>query len=251
MKLREVFFKDINETINASIKFGATDFDITTRDSKDDGIVASIEIKYIYEDKFVLKILVPSSKSSYKVKDKYGDDYNTYSDYQFELHTTPGEFIMDENFKVWGRNKMLKSIESWLSRIWEELQALPINREINNIKEQVEKLHNKYDSISEEYFTDQETEEIESKLDDLHKKIEDQIKNQKITEEELKSKIQTLNEEISSLKATVNVFNKKNWFKSFTSKVFKWSSDPTNKSLIKNGVEIVKNFLPEETQGMD
>jgi len=42
MKIREVFFRDINETLSKSTKFSPADFEITTRDSKEKGIIASI-----------------------------------------------------------------------------------------------------------------------------------------------------------------------------------------------------------------
>lgn len=57
--------------------------------------------------------------------------------------------------------------------------------------------------------------------------------------------INKLHIDIDTLKETLNSFNKKGWFKSFTSKIFKWTSNSENRKMLKDGYSIVKEFLPE------
>jgi len=198
----------------------------------------------LFDKRFYHKIFVPETMVTYKVENGFNNSYDTKSAYKFKINTCPGELILEEGFEYYGKDKMLHSISDWLIRIWEELQALPFNREINNIKTKVDELYEQFSNISDDYFNDEEAEKLKEKLDELHNKFEEQIRKQKITEEELSKKIEKLDKEIDSLKQTVKIYNKKNWFKSFSSKILNWASDPQNQKMIKNGVDIVKGFLP-------
>ena len=238
--VREKFIRLINDTIDENPKFSFADFTVEQKKTTIRGVQTIVKVQYNYNDNYYLNINIPTSRTSFK-KNDYSDE--KVIDYEIECEYSPGDIELNEKTNVRGTNGVLKHLSYWLNIVWDELMAIPVNREFNELKTSVDQLFGKMKNVSNEAFTKDERAEFEDKLDKLEKRFVDNLKSQELEKNELEEKLETLHSEIDSLKETLKVFNKKNWFKSFGAKILSWGAKPENQTMISNGAKIVKGFL--------
>ncbi|WP_233901212.1 hypothetical protein [Tenacibaculum piscium] len=238
--VKEKFIRILSDTIDKNPKFTFADFTITQKKTTTRGIQTIVKIQYNYNDDYFMNINIPETRTSYK-KNNYSEE--TYLDYEIECENSPGDIEMSEKNLVKGTNGVVSHLSSWLNLVWEEIIAIPINREFNNLKSSVEELYGQMKNVPDEEFSNEERIKYEKKLDNLEKKFTENLESQELEKKELEDKLSTLHSEIDGLKQTLKVFNKKNWFKSFGAKVLNWGAKPENQKMISNGAKIVKGFL--------
>lgn len=238
--VREKFIRLINDTIDKNPKFSFADFTVEQKKTTIRGVQTIVKIQYNYNENYSLNINIPTNRTSFK-KNDYSNE--KILDYEIECEYSPGDIEMNEKINVRGTNGVLNHLSYWLNLVWDELMAIPINREFNNLKDSVDQLFGEMKKVSNESFTQSEREDFESKLDELEKRFAENIKSQELEKQELESKLKTLHSEIDGLKKTLKVFNKKNWFKSFGAKILSWGAKPENQKMISDGAKIVKGFI--------
>jgi hypothetical protein len=238
--VREKFIRLINDTIDKNPKFSFADFSIEQKKTTTRGIQTIVKVQYNYDENYYLNINIPSSRSSFK-KNDYSDE--KILTYEIECEYSPGDIELNEKITVRGTDGVLNHLSYWLTLVWDELMAIPINRDFSNLKDSVDELFGEMKKVTDESFTQNERDDFEKKLDELEKRFADNITSQQFEKQELEDKLETLHSEIDGLKKTLKVFNKKNWFKSFGAKILGWGAKPENQKMIADGAKIVKGFL--------
>lgn len=234
---------DIYNALNRHKNFIPSDFDITYKDE-------TVRIVYEYENNYVFSVTFPSETSKKTVESSEPSFISIRRNtreveyYQLKGYMRPGELVLTENI-AFESDELRSKINQWLNCIWQELNSNPISKNLSLQSENFEKLKSKLENISEDYFTKEEGEEIKLKLktleEELRKKIEE-VYNEK---SEQSKQIKDLREQIDILSKTIFSLNKKNWFKSSITKIYKWISEDNNRKLLKDGASVVKHFLPE------
>lgn len=236
--IREKFLKDISTTINNHKRFESYDFDITPYSQNKSG-PTKLKITYKMSPKYQIEIVIPNTKT--KVQGAYVES----DEYVFKCDKCPGKVAYQESINCNGEEDLHKNLKIWLDCIWDELVSNPILKSIKSQEEKVEELFKKFDLIDDEPFNSQEVEELRKKLDDLESMLKTEIESSKKNKEELENEIDNLHSDIETLKVTINSFTRKGWIKSFTTKIFKWTSNSENRKMLKDGYTLIKEILPD------
>ena len=240
--IRQKFLRTINECIESTKRFSVTDFSIQNKKSSIRGVDVILEIKYLHHDDYYMKFFIPDSRSSIK-KTEYLNHETIISDYIVECESCPGELKLVEKKKITGVNDIIVNLRDWLGILWDELMSIPVNNEINKLRETVERLFEKVNDIPNEYFSDKEKKDFEDKLNILEKKFQENLSQQNLEKVELEEKLKSLHKEIDSLRETLSILKKPSWFKSLAGKVITWSSKPENQKIIVDSAKMIKGFI--------
>jgi len=235
--LRDRVYKDIVITIDGHSRFDSTDFKIEYQKEQNSSAI-TLTIKYVIEPKYKIVFKIPSSTTS--DKDSYGDYY------AFSGKVCPGPLAYEETFSFKGEHVIYDKIKTWLNCIWEELSSNPIVKKVETHQDKINEIFEKLDTINDGYFTETEAEELKLKLDELEKNFKTQLEKNSADKKKLEGEIEKLHTDIDTLKETIGSFKKKGWLKSFTGKIFKWTTDAENRKLLKEGYSAIKILLPED-----
>ncbi|MBL1280020.1 MAG: hypothetical protein COA33_007105 [Fluviicola sp.] len=238
--VREKFIRLLNDTIDKNPKFSFADFTIEQKKTSKSRVQTIVRIQYNYNERYFLIINIPDERSSFK-KNDYSDEKTL--DYQIECEYSPGDIEINENIYVRGTEGILEHLSYWLEIVWDELMAIPVNREFKNLKSTIDDLIGQMNNVPNEDFSTEERKDFEGKLNDLEKKFKKNLELQELEKSELENKLDILHSEIDGLKQTLKVLNKKNWFRSFGGKILSWGAKPENQKMISDGAKIVKGFI--------
>jgi len=236
--IRDKFQKDILSTLDKHNRFERSDFKIEPIKEPRNSFT-TLTIKFIVEPKYKIVFKIPTSQTV--DKDGYSSPY-----YALSGSVCPGPFSFEETFEFKNTDGIFERITSWLSCIWEELSANPTLKQIENQQQQIDEIFVKFDSIKDEYFTEQEATELRSRLDSLEETLKSQIEQNNEDKKVFEEEVSKLHNDIDTLKLTVQSFKKKGWLKIFTNKVYKWSKDSDNRNMLMGGYEIIRELLPND-----
>jgi len=226
--LRQKFINTINETLSKNPKFSVSDFKIEQIKTSLRGIKTILKIKYIYANNYYMNIKIPENKT-----DLY---------YEIICENSPGEIELIEKTIVEGTEGVVNHILNWLDLLWDELMAISINNDLEKLKKSLNKFIANLKNIPEDLFTKEEQENYKIELEKLEIEFQETYKEQILEEEKLNEKLQYLHEEFSSLKETLKVFNKKNWARLYSSRVYNWTSKSKDQELFSKSLNLLNYF---------
>lgn len=247
--IRQKTLTDIKQEIDKHSKFISSDFIISTKADK-------INIKYEYDQTYFFEAEIPSSTTTISKEKKETQlmrttiDEINYEDYKFYGRVSPGNLTLVENYNIIGEKKFYKLISNWLDNLWNELLAIPINRQFENQEKIIEEIKERLNHIPDAYFEFEEAEEIKKKIDNLEKQFEERLNNEIKDKEKLKEQLDELHIEFSNLKQTIHSVKKKGWFKSFITKTFVWVSKEENRKFLKDTKDLIVPLLPENIKNV-
>lgn len=198
--IRNRLYYQIIGIIEKNTVFVKTDFKIETRTalSKRDGVY----IIYKHEPKYEFELQIPESS---------GDD----GEYTFNGKVCPGVVAIHESFSVKGESNLFSGIVTWVNCIWEELATQPFLQSARKIEEQIDAVYAKYANPEQEYFTQQETEELKMCLEKLEKDFQEEIQDEVKDKKEVWKRIGGLSAEMDYLKSTITSSTRQAWLYSF------------------------------------
>ncbi|WP_063668326.1 hypothetical protein [Aliivibrio fischeri] len=233
--LRLKFKEKIGTVLSSNSFFSLYDFIISESKS-------SVKIEYGIDPRYCFSFVIPSSQSS--IKDMYGTNKNIYI-YRAEI--SPWETAIKENTEFESQDLLLNGISRWLTFLKEDLNSTPTLRRIERIEEKFLEFSKKADSFNGEYFTVEESENLKAKFEELSKKMEDAINTLSIQSEEKTERINTLQEEIESLKCKLDILDKRGVIRSFVGQLMQWSSKSENQTLIEGAGAIAKELIEQNS----
>ncbi|WDF75785.1 hypothetical protein PQ469_18015 [Mucilaginibacter sp. KACC 22773] len=237
--IRGQLYKDISETLDEHTRFDSTDFRILA-EKKDErnNFHTILSINYIIDSKYSIYFKIPSSKTS------DSDGYSSY--YLISGKVCPGPLSYEETFSFKGESFIYTTIKNWLDAIWQEVSSSPVVRQVEDHQEQINNIFEKFETLKEEYFTNQEAEELKKRLDALEETLKSQIESHNELKKNIEQEVSKLHFDIDTLKQTITSFSKKGWLKSFTGKIFKWTANSDNRKMVKGGYSLLREFLPDD-----
>jgi len=231
--IRDTLLRQINDTLDKHERFESSDFKILN-ESVYDG--TNLRITYNPEPKYHIIILIPKATAN--------DGSSAH--YEFTGNVCPGPLAYTEEFTFKYQADIFKQISKWLGCIWEELSMSPIVKQIDNQQQQLDEIFSKFEDIPNEYFTVDESLDLKNRLDELEKTLLNHIENSGKDKAKLEEEVSKLHLDIDTLKHTIDSFNKQGWFRSFASKIFKWTSKADNRQVIGDSYKFLKEFLPKD-----
>ncbi|PQP86185.1 hypothetical protein [Paenibacillus sp. AR247] len=214
---------DINEALNKGhLTFRDFDIAISTEEPP------VININYRYIPRYFMTI-------------DFDDNIN------IDLEYCPGDMLDIHEARVSTKGGLLQNISDWVQQILMEMRLMPNLRYITELREElnseISKFENILNEVPESYFTKQEADEYNDKLDALQNMFNEKFKSQEESNKELARQLSQITDEIEVLKSEIKVLTKKNWFLSLLSKTFIWSKNHPNE--VKSFASAAVGFLPE------
>ena len=135
------------------------------------------------------------------------------------------------------------AIDDWLRDLWDELVANdPVGRMVHEYSDFVNELKEKISSLDAEPFSDEERESILKWLEDLEQRVSEL---EEATEENSDA-INRFENDIDTLKTTIDRLDKPSWLFMLATRFDSWLSDPGTPLKLVGGIEAVKQ-LTENT----
>lgn len=233
--LRAALVRDVLAVLSRKSYFETNDFLLSESTPKNSTKV-QINLRYRHDDAYYFNADIPSQKSK---KDEFGTAY------LIEGSVCPGEMAYAEKIGVYDKDGLLSAIHDWTVRLHDELSAIPANRQIEEQKRQLEEMLKNFEQLPDEFFSQDEAQQLRQKLDELEKKLVHNIEQTVKDKQELSMKVDAIKADISALKNNLDTHKKKTWVGSLSVRFLNWIKDPTNRQLLKSGVELANNLLTE------
>ena len=225
--LTSTFSQEIEGKLNTQY-FLSEDFNIKTQNYSN-YVLLTITYIYIQEYEF----------TGYVYKDEE----------KFSIKFSPGTITLTVVRNDLSKHLFMHSIGEWLNNIYTEMAKTPIARQVNDQAEMLKSFQEKIHSMGvegEDYFTKEEGEELRQKLGELEELLKNSViekaENNSLKENELRK----LKSEIEVLKNHLEVLNRKNWFLSFSARLFNWFR--RNPELARKLAGFSREMLPQEAK---
>lgn len=223
--VRTSFLNEVTNTVSASGFFDITDFEVTT---KEESGTYKLTIQYKYDSRFWYVAWIPIDKSS---------------DKKMSATMVPGELNWKESHPLYGKSGLSSSISEWVARLKEELLAIPVYRQVDEQRKSLEEMFERLQNMENVSFSREEAEELKAELDKLREQMIEHIKASSENQAAQNQKIQSVINDVDALKVSVDALSKPNWARAALTRFYKWTKDPENRKLIKDGVEVTTKLL--------
>lgn len=245
------FIFKLREIINESKYFSNNDFTFFEEYS-------NLKILYAYDETYFFELRIPNEMSILTRTEKETNTFGLigkikdieYNTYEFSGRVNPGSISENEHFKFEGDSKIKQYLIAWINNLWNELTIKPEFRKLNELEIELEKINAKFENISDDYFTIDEVDKLNEKLESLEQQFEEKLEQEIKDKEKLNSILEELHNEIQKLKGQTKVLNKKNWFKSLSGKIFTWVSKEENRKFLKDTKDFIKPLLPDSIDNL-
>lgn len=226
--LRKALLVEVEDILNKYTNNRADDFVVEqTRDGNMDLLTVrfQFEPKFTFEARFIGKIAADH--------------------YDISASECPGEFSESEHTSYPRKNQLLTAIGHWAQRIQTELRAIPIYREVEAHAKEIEALLQRFENVSDEYFSHEEAEKLRDKLDELEEKMRQNLEQSAGEKKDIERRIAAIHADIEALKQSADALKKRGWVRSLVVRATNWAKDPENQRLVKSGAELAKILLPD------
>ncbi|MCA1027333.1 hypothetical protein LCM23_14630 [Cytobacillus kochii] len=208
--------------------FNHMDFSITSH-GKNYMNPLTIIIKYEYNNEFKLRAEVPNPD-------------------KINLSYSPGYMLSSETYNDIKSHEFLSKISKWLKNIQNEMKENPLTRKVDEHDQLLKNMQEKINEMEndESVFTHAEKAVMERKLEDLNEKFNAFYEEQQEANSDLESEITKLNQDIQTLKTQLSLMTKKNWFKSFSVRLYNWYLH--NPIMARRLAGATRELLPQEVR---
>jgi hypothetical protein len=226
--VRQAFLKELNDALSKSEHFEEHDFKV---DWKAANVGYDLTIVYRYDE-------------AYGINAHVGEDIEEGKrEIGIWGTASPGDIGTSESFTIYGRTKFFAYVKQWLGRLRTELQAVPVNRIVEEQRKQIEELIGTFAKLPNEYFSRDEAEVLKARLDALEQQMVEVIISNAAEDEDVSSRVSNLEQDFTVLKEHVQTLKKPGWTRAFATRVAKWMRDSDNRKLLADGVEITRRLL--------
>jgi hypothetical protein len=214
---RRPFVASIQKALQFPPMYEATDFRLTERESEDDDPDPPPDLKITYADeRFFLDI------------------YATRED-KFHIDVSPGESKLVDKHVVGRPDDVFQHVRNWAQRILAELESEPVVRAFKGRMAGAEQLLAdlgvQVDADAD--FTAQQMADLASRLDELEKRLADEIRKREadrqkaaLEVEELRRQMQVLQDRLPSTPSKVA------FGRLMVSRLFRWLDTPETRKLL-------------------
>ena len=130
---------------------------------------------------------------------------------------SPGEHETQEHTLVDNPSQVPAQVLSWTKNIRDELRTtIPVYSELDQLRETIERHVKEHVDNPQQPFSQEESDELRSKLDDLLAKFQEMQERHELTQQE----VNRLNQEIAEIKSNLSGYPKGTWYKTAANKLW-------------------------------
>lgn len=225
--LRNRFLQQVELNLVSRSNFKPEDFKIQHRKDPADQDRAILRIEYAFNNAYFLEGRIKGGS--------------------YSVSYCPGVVILNESEIFTKQQEFYDCVNHWANRIREELSAIPFHRELAEQRSIIEEIEEQVASFPDEYFTKEESEKVQQRLNELESQLRENIEKHAKDQEEAKRQISELRTDFEILRQTLDGLNKKGWAGTLLVRVSRWVKNPQNRELLKSGAEVAKVLLTDGT----
>lgn len=259
-QIRPAILNKITHTLNSTLAHvGSHDFTIESKNGQFTvtyNYKSGVFFRCYFDDKlaeYTEKVEYKSGSAAMIVSGAMEIKTKEVTKQNFNIHGTmsPGGLAQEEQFEFYGVAELQKKLGNWINYIWEDLSAEPIIRTVNNYQQQLQEFLEKYNleeiPNGENFFSKEEAEQINQKLNALEESLKTKLDEVTQDKKQLAKELEELKKEFEGFRKTVPNLDKKNWFKAFLTKLFVWGSKKENQQLLQAAAACGKTLLENKT----
>lgn len=130
---------------------------------------------------------------------------------------SPGEHETQEYTSVDNPSEAPDQILNWTRNIRDEMRStIPVYSELDELRETIERHVKEHVDNPQQPFSQEESDELRGKLDDLMAKFQEMQERHELTQQE----VNRLNQEITAIKANLSGYPKGTWYKTAANKLW-------------------------------
>ncbi|MGN2619624.1 hypothetical protein [Bacillus stercoris] len=232
LDINQSFLMNLRERLEGN-GFTADDFQISTSETLNKNGL-TLQITYIYH------------------KDYYLSFFLNHDGEMKNLKLSPGKLLANETRSgIFTYGTLTGEINTWVKNLRSEIRNSVVGRQIKETQEKIEEIEKimeeKFEEVSESYFTKAEGQKLKEKLDELEEKYSLAFDKSEELESELKAEKKKMHQEIELLKDQVQYLTKKKWATALMVKLVNWCArNPQAAKQI--GQSAVKTLFPKEIE---
>lgn len=133
------------------------------------------------------------------------------------VFVSPGAHETQEHIPIENASKVPAQVLAWTRNIRDELRTvMPVYSELEELRETIERHVMEHVENPHQNFSQEESDALRTKLDDLMIKFQEMQERHELTQQE----VNRLNEEISSIKVNLGGYPKGTWYKTAANKLW-------------------------------
>lgn len=226
--LAKAFLQEIEEYLNENF-FLAEDFNIETKKYSSNSV--QIIITYTYCSEYIFNGIINNNEET------------------FSANFSPGTITFSVRRENLSKNDFLNTIDEWLDNLRIDITKTPLARKVMNHEEILKSFQEKILSMGEEgdrFFTNEEGEKLRIKLTELETSLKESVLEKNEEKKTQEQEIKRLSSEVNTLREQLEVFNKRNWFLSFSVRLFNWIK--RNPDVTRRVAGFSRELLPEDAK---
>lgn len=166
------------------------------------------------------------------------------------INLAPGHLTIEENRFLPENDprkpdlidRLRSELQQWLRRVDSELRDTAAQRLRSAAEEAVSDLLDDIEE-TEEFFTREEAQVLNERLDELEARMNDLIRENSPDEETANERMEAVHRDIEHLRRRSEQVNKTAWFRSAAQVAGVWLAQPESRKLIEGGVEAIRTLL--------
>ncbi len=224
--MRASFPPMINKVIAETSYFKAEDFSLAVETEEDTDVLT-----IVYLPNSTIKLIARIPRKRIRGAPDFGR--------AIDILVSPGDLVEIEllSYNSNSTIDLLNTIRAWLSRVQEDLLAIPANRQLEEQRKQLETFISQFENLSDEYPSREEVEKLKNRLTDFETQLADFIKSTVINQEEQNKQLEELSSEMNLLKSKLDSHTKKGFAIVLLNRLREWSKNPTFQQVLAKGAE--------------
>ena len=227
--IRPDLLKGVWQSLGLHQYLSQEDFTVQEYDNAGD---LALKIEYRYDSNLFFRFDIPTGKT--------GD-----GNYRFNCVMRPGYESVEESLGANSRSALKSELKQWLSRLHDDVVALPIGRQLHEHEHAIEQLRERLAVLPDEPIARRDVEVFSENLEKLKAEFLEQLEKESASTKQLNEKVAELTRDIDFLKDTLGSMTKRRWIELLVSRVQRWRSR-FSLPQIAAGAKALRLLMPSE-----
>lgn len=230
--VRPDLLKDVLQSLDSHQYLSREDFIVQEFENRRGD--PAIKIEYRYGADLVFRFGIPTQRTN--------DDV-----YRFDCFVRPGYEAVEESLGANSRTALKSELREWLSRLYQDVVSLPIERQLHEHKHAIDQLKARLTVLPDEPMSGTDVEALREGLEKLQAEFVEQLKKESADSKQLKDKVDDLTRDIDFLKRTLASMTKRQWGELLFSRFQQWRNQLPLRQIVAGTKASLKLLMPGET----
>ena len=228
MAVRPDLLRDVWQSLQFHNYLSQEDFAI--QEYEDNAGHPALRIQYRYDTAFFFAFRIPTQRQA--------------DSYRFAITAQPGYESTAESLNVDSRSALKSELREWLDRLYDDVVALPIGRQLAEHGHAINELRERLVVLPDEPMSQADVEAFNEGLEKLKSEISGQLAKEAANTQDLESKVAELTRDIDFLKSTLDTMHKRQWGELLLARVNQWRTRFSLRQIASGSTKVLRLLMP-------